>query len=80
MRNLAKLLRWGYARTGEENSLTNYLSVPKGDDIRIVYNGTLRRLNAYLWDTHFALPTMVSTLRALEEGTYMADRDKGKCF
>ena len=31
-------------------SLTHNLSVPKGEDIRMVYNGTSSGLNNALWD------------------------------
>ena len=31
-------------------SITHYFYDPKGDDIRMVYNGKLSGLNASLWD------------------------------
>ena len=55
--------------------LTHYLYVPKGEDTRMVYNGTSSGLNNTLWDPHFALPTVASKLIAVEMGTYMADRE-----
>ena len=61
-------------------SLTYSLSVPKGEDIRMVYNFNLSGLNDSLWAPHFALLKFRTTLRATEEGTYMVDRDVRKTF
>ena len=36
--------------------------------MRIVYNGTPIRLNAYLWDPYFTLPIVASNLRKVERG------------
>ena len=52
----------------------------KGEDILMVYNGKSSGLNYALWDPHVALLMARTTLRATEEGTYMADRDIGKMF
>ena len=57
----------------EVKSLTYYFSVPKGGDTHIVYNGTSSDLSAALWDPHFFLPTIKSTLRAADRGAYIAD-------
>ena len=46
----------------------------------MVYSGALSGLNNALWDPHLALPTVQTTLRETEEGTYMADRDIGFFF
>ena len=46
----------------------------------MVYNSTSSVLNAALWAPHFALPTVRSTLRAVEKGTYMVDQDIGEMF
>ena len=46
-------------------SLEYYVSVTKGRDIRLVYNGTLSGLDDALWDPHFAIPTVTSTLRSV---------------
>ena len=62
---------------GEFNSLTNYLLVLKGENIRMVYNGTYTSMNTSIWDTHFALPTVGSTIRSVEKVTCMEDRDIG---
>ena len=64
----------------EGEILTRYLSVPKGVDIRMVYNGVSSGLNNAMWDPHFALPTVRHTLMETEDGTYMADRDIGEMF
>ena len=64
----------------EFKSLMHYFSVPKGDYIRMVYNGISSVLKSYLWGPHFSLPTVGSTLRAAERGTFMADRDIGEMF
>ena len=61
-------------------SITNNVSVPKGNSIRMMYSGTSIMLNTSLWDPHFAIPTAVPTLRAVEQGTYMTDRDIGEFF
>ena len=42
---LVKARRRGYVRVGEVKSLNQHFSVPKGDDIRMVYNGTSSGLN-----------------------------------
>ena len=46
----------------------------KGEDIRMVYNGTYSGMNISLWDPHFALPMVGSTIRAAEKGTFLGDR------
>ena len=39
----------------------------------MVYNGTYSGINTSLWDPHFALPMVGSTIRFVEKGTFMAD-------
>ena len=41
----------------------------------MVYNGTYSGLNTSIWDLHFALPMVVSTLRAVEKGDFLEDQD-----
>ena len=41
----------------------------------MVYNGASSGLNEVLWDPHFTLPMVRSTLRATEKGTYMEYHD-----
>ena len=43
----------------------------------MLYNGTYSGMNTSLWDPHFA-PYMVGyTIRAVDKGTIMADREIG---
>ena len=65
---MAKVCRRVYVSVGEVRSLTNYLYIPKGEDIGMVYNGTSSGLNKALRTPHFDLLTMVFTLRAVEGG------------
>ena len=76
LRKLAKVKRWGFVRTVVVKSLTNYFSVPK----RMMHNGTACGLRSFLWDPRFVMPTVASTLRVVEEGFYMEDRDIGEIF
>jgi hypothetical protein len=70
-----------YIAPGEVISLTNYFPVKKGDcDIRMVYDATKSGLNRALWTPSFALPTVESLTRQLEETTWMADLDLGDSF
>jgi hypothetical protein len=70
-----------YVQPGFVKSLTSFFSVPKGDDdVRMVYNGTVSGLNDSIWVPRFLLPTVETHLRAVDEGTHMADVDVGECF
>ena len=60
--------------------LTHYFSLPKGGDIRMVYNGTSSGLKYALQAPHFALTMVKTTLRSIEQVTCMANRDIGKIF
>ena len=64
-------------RVREVNILNHFFLLTKGEDIRMVYNGTYTDLNTSLWYPHFALPMVGSTLCAVEKGTFMADWDIG---
>jgi hypothetical protein len=78
---LAKVRARRYVAPGDVVSLTSYFSVPKGiDDLRMVYNGTSSGLNAVLWSPNFGLPTVESTLRAVDSLTWMCDNDLGDMF
>ena len=46
----------------------------------MVFNGVTSGLSNALWATQFYLPTVRTTLRATEEGTYMADKNIGEMF
>ena len=75
---LAKVRRRVHVRMGEFKNLTHYLSVPNGEDIRMVYNGTSRGLNSSLWAPHFALPTVGSTIWSVKRVMLTAGRDMGE--
>ena len=62
----------------EVKSLTNYFFMSKGEEILLVYNGTMSGLITVLWDPHFTLPTIRYTLGTMERGTYTDNRDTGE--
>ena len=64
----------------EVKSLTNYLFMSMGEEILLVYNGTMSGLIKVLWDPHFTLPTIRYTLGTMERGTYTDNRDTGEMF
>ena len=77
---MAKVRQRGYVRSGDVKILTHYFYINKGEDIRMVYNGTSSGLNDALWETQFALPTVASMLISVEVGTYIAERYTGEMF
>jgi hypothetical protein len=78
---LDKVRARGYISPGVVESLTSFFAVPKGDDdIRLVYDGSVSGLNTSIWVPRFFLPTIRTPLRAVDEGTYMADIDIGEMF
>jgi hypothetical protein len=61
--------------------LTSFFAVAKGaDDIHMVYDGTISGLNDSIGVPCFVLPTLETRLKALDEGTFMANVDVGDCF
>ena len=78
--NLSEFRAKGYVTAGEEESLISVFLVPKGDDIRLVYNGYSSGLNDAMWAPWFSLPTVESHLRVVDPGTFMADNDVGEMF
>jgi hypothetical protein len=71
---LNKVRRRRYIAPGFVSSLTSFFAVPKGaEDIRMVYDASVSGLNDCIWVPRFPLPTIRTHLRAVEEGTYMAD-------
>ena len=46
----------------------------------MVYDGTLNGLNNFPWSPHCEFTTVASTLRIVDEGTYMGDRYIGEMF
>jgi hypothetical protein len=76
-----KFLRRGYVRrTRQVRSYTEYFSVPKGDDIRVVFNGTSCKLNQASWAPNFWLPTSRSATRVLDFDYKTVDIDLGEMF
>jgi hypothetical protein len=69
-----------YVRPGLVKCLTDYFDVPKGEDIRLVYNGTSCGLNQAVWAPNFWLPYPKSAIRALDFGYYSADMDLAEMF
>jgi hypothetical protein len=62
-------------------SLTSVFAVKKVDDIRLVYNAAEIGLNDAMVVPRFSsMPTIHTHLRAVEEGTHMADLDVGEMF
>ena len=61
-------------------SLTDYFEVPKGSDIRLVYNGTSCGLNVVVWAPNFWLPVPKSASRVLNYNYCSVDIDLGDCF
>jgi hypothetical protein len=81
VKKIAKVRKRKYIAPGHVWSLTDFFSVPKGDeDIRMVYNGTSSGLNDVLWVPSFPLPTVDTLLRSVHPGTWMADTDLGEMF
>lgn len=67
-----------YIRAGPIRSLIDFFDVPKGDDIRMVYNGTSSGLNDALWAPSFFLPSAESAGRLLTYNSYCVDMDLGE--
>ena len=64
----------------EVKSLTNYLFMSMGEEILLVYNGTMSGLITVLWDPHFTLPPVRYKLEVVERGTYTYNQDTGEMF
>jgi hypothetical protein len=79
---IRKIRNQCYLRPGRISSLTTFFPVPKGefDMICMVYDGSASGLNYAMWVPRFPLPTIQTHLRAVEEGTFMADLDIGEMF
>jgi hypothetical protein len=54
--------------------------VPKGDDIRMVYNCSKLGLNKALWAPWFSLPMINTISRWVIAGSWLADNDYGDMF
>jgi hypothetical protein len=69
-----------YIAPGFVANLTDFFAVPKGDDIRLVYNGTSCGLNESIWAPNFWLPYPRSAIQLLDFGYYSVDLDLGEMF
>ena len=49
--------------------------MPKVEGIRMIYNMTYSGLNSSIWEHHFVLPTVGSTLQAVERGGFVVECD-----
>ena len=61
-------------------SFTEYFHVPKGDDIRMVFNGTSCSLNRAAWAPNFWLPTSRTATSVLDFDYKTVDIDLGEMF
>jgi hypothetical protein len=78
---LGKVVRCRYIYgPGNVLSHTHYFLVPKGSDIRMVYNASKSGLNSCIWVPRFPLPNIDMHLQSLEPGTWMGDLDVGEMF
>ena len=55
-------------------------NIPKGDDIRLVFDETSCGLNVILWAPWFALPSVDTIFRTIDTGYWCADNDMGDMF
>ena len=78
---MSKLFSRGYIIKGLILALTSFFSMPKGtNDIRIVFDASVRGLNDYLGDPNFMLPSMGSLIMMMGPETYMVNLDVGWMF
>jgi hypothetical protein len=81
---LQKILDQGYVIIAVDSdfikSLMGFFEVEKGDDIRMVYNGTSCGLNKVLWAPNFLLPCPDTATYLLSYGYYMVDIHLGEMF
>jgi hypothetical protein len=73
---MTKMRKRRYIVPGLVESLTPVFAVKKVDDIRLVYNAAESGLNDAMVVPRFSMPMIHSHLRAVEEGTHMADLDE----
>jgi hypothetical protein len=77
---IGQVRKRGYIKPGPIQSLTDFFDVPKGEDVRMVYNGTSSGLNDALWAPSFFLPTANSAGRLLTYSSFCVDLDLGEMF
>ena len=71
----------GYITEGVILTLTSFFSMSKlTEEINMVLDTTVRRLNSYLWDKKIMLPSMGSLLIMVGPDTYMVNLDVGYMF
>jgi hypothetical protein len=70
----------GCIKAGPIKSLADFFDVPKGDDIRMVCNGTSSGLNDALLAPSFYLPTADAAGRLLSHSSFCVDLDLGEMF
>jgi hypothetical protein len=77
---LLKVLSRGYIAKGVVLSLVNVFDVPKGLDVRLVYDGSASGLNSALWAPNFYMPNANCPLRKMSFGTKCGDADLSDMF
>jgi hypothetical protein len=81
MRNkIEKIITRRYLEPGNVQSLLVCFAVPKGDDVRVVYNGTASEFNYAAWAPNFGLPNIETLIRGTEPDTWACDLDVGDMF
>jgi len=82
-KKLDKVIMKGYVELTDikfVEAMMFMFDVPKGDDIRMVYDGSKSGLNKSLWAPWFSLPTIDSMSRWVIAGSWLADNDYGDMF
>jgi hypothetical protein len=82
-KKLDKVIMKGYVELTDikfVEAMMFMFAVPKGDDIRIVYDGSKSGLNKALWAPWFSLPTIDTMSRWVIAGSWLADNDYGDMF
>lgn len=80
VQKLKTIVDRGYVQQGIVKSWTEFFDVPKGEDIRLVYNGTSCGLNQALWSPSFWLPFPKSACSLLSYNYFSGDIDLGEMF
>ena len=71
---LSKVRRRGYVILVEVKSSTHQFPITNGEETIMLYKGTYSSMNTSLWVSHFVIPMVGYTLRAVEKGTFTAYR------
>jgi hypothetical protein len=79
-KKINKVFQRGYIWSGLVESTINFFNVEKGEDIRVVYNGTSCSLNDSLFAPSFWLPTAATASQPLMHCSWMGDADMGEMF